>query len=473
MAVKAKLGVLLFSNAGLRKSGAGTAEGSYEQRISRNADKLLEGLSEIAELTFEGIVYGRVDLDRSMERFVVEKVDAVFALYLSWAPDANWIRFLRDMAPVPVLFACMTPDEIPFNNTFSETDSVAANTVRGLVGSLQASGSIARYDRPMMETVLGTREKILDRTRIFCAAAAVRGKLKNAVFAQMERFHEVMWSTYVAPYQLFMNVGPEMRSLPISTVRREMEKISDEEVAAAAKTVAEKYPIMDDVDRSQLEPSIRASLAVDHLAAAMGAEMVIMNDLDPVLTRELGLRPGFLPCPGGHDIPAIAEGDIGGGVAAYILRLLTGRPANFVEPGYINRQTGFFDVGHGGPADYTDPEGSVKIARDSRFAKADIQYPGAPFAWYVIPPGVKTMLHVSQYGDGFKMACTLVESVPVEHFHASFCHGRCKTLTGEADEVFGKLMEFGVTQHFVLAPGDHRKELECLAKMMNFKFLSV
>ncbi len=74
---------------------------------------------------------------------------------------------------------------------------MAANTVRGLVGSLQASGSIARMARAMTETVLGTLDEVMARAKPFFAAAHVRAKLKNAVVAHYARHHEVMWSTYV------------------------------------------------------------------------------------------------------------------------------------------------------------------------------------------------------------------------------------------------------------------------------------
>ena len=107
------------------------------------------------------------------------------------------MRFERDMPELPVLFASVVPERIPFENTFSANDSVAANTVRGLVGSLQASGSIARMDRPMAETVLGTLDEVMARAKPFFAAAHVRAKLKDAVVVHYARHHEVMWSTYV------------------------------------------------------------------------------------------------------------------------------------------------------------------------------------------------------------------------------------------------------------------------------------
>lgn len=468
-----KVGVLLFSNNGLRLSGKNTPDGTYESRMSKLESRIIEGLGQFSDTVYTGIVYTRADLDKAMKAFNADEVDGVFALYLSWAPDANWIRFQRDMTTIPVLFASMIPERIPFENTFSANDSVAANTVRGLVGSLQASGSIARMERPMLETVLGTYDDIMAKAKAFFAAAHVRAKLKEAVVAHISRHHEVMWSTYVDGFSLFKHVGPEVKVLSTSAVRREMDKVSDGDVQAALACLTGKYEVMDDVTMDKLAASVRASIAMDRVAAAAGATYIVTNDLDAALHKDLGLRPGFLPCPNGHNIPATPEGDIGAGTAAYILRLLSGKPAVVVEPGYINPNTGLVDIGHGGPNDYTNPDSKVKIAKDTRLLNADVDYPGAGFAWQVIGKGVKTMLHLSQSNQGFKMACTIVEAQDVDFFHASFCHGRVKTLTGSAAEVFGKLMQFGITQHYAVAPGDYRKEIGELASMMGFEYLEV
>lgn len=468
---RAKIGVLLFSNNGLRKSGAGTPDGTYEERMERPTDQVLSALGEFADTVCPGVVYTRADYDKAVSLFLAEQVEGVYVQYLSWAPDALWMRFQRDMPVMPVFFASVVPEKIPFENTFSANDSVAANTVRGLVGSLQASGSIARMARPMTKTALGTLDEIMAQAAPFFAAAHVRAKLKNAVVAHLARHHEVMWSTYVDGFSLFRYVGPEVKVLANSTVSREMDKVSDADVAAAVAELRGKYAVTDDVTDDKFAASVRASIAVDRAAAAMGADYVVMNDLDNVMHRELGLRPGFLPCPGGHGIPATPEGDIGAGTAAYILRTLSGKPAQVVEPGYINPDTGLVDVGHGGPNDYTEPGAKVVVAKDTRLLNADVKYPGAAFAWQVIAPGVKTLLHLSQAEGRFKMAVTLAEAQDVDFFHASFCHGRLKMLTGSAEEVFGRLLAFGTTQHYAIVSGDFRRELAELAKIMDFEYL--
>ena len=130
-----------------------------------------------------------------------------------------------------------------------------------------------------------------------------------------------------------------------------------------------------------------------------------------------------------------------------------------------------FAGGHAGPNDYTDPAGSVMIARDVRFAKTAYKNAGAPFAWYLIPPGRKTMLHISQKDGSFKMACGLVDALPAKHFITSYSHGLFRPVGQDMPTFFHKLIQEGVTQHYAVVEGDCTAELEALAKLMSFSFL--
>ncbi len=214
---------------------------------------------------------------------------------------------------------------------------------------------------------------------------------------------------------------------------------------------------MDDVAEDKLAASVRASIAVDQAAPPLGADYVVMNDLDNVMHRELGLRPGFLPCPGGHGIAATPEGDIGAGTAAYILRLLSGRPAQVVEPGYINPETGLVDVGHGGPNDYTDPEAKVVIAKDTRLLNADVKYPGAAFAWQVLAPGVKTLLHLSQGEGGYQDGLHHCRGAGCGLLPRQLLPRQAQDAHRHGDEVFSRLLAFGTTQHYAIVSGDYRR----------------
>lgn len=465
-----KTGVLFIATSRFRNLGNETSEGSYELRKNTEAEKYILSMKTFCQVVYPGPVYTREDLAKAIQMFKEQNVDSVFALFLSWSEDFTWVRFLRDMPAVPILFACTTRDSISFEDTNDESDFVEFLSAGGLVGALEASGSIMRFNRPMLETVIGHFNEIMEKARDFSKAAAVRTKLFNTNFGLLASYNEVMWSTYVDPYNLFLKAGPELRFMSVATLTREIDGIDEKAVSETCNILSSRYEVLPDVDIDKFYASVRASLALESIARKAGASVVVLNDVDVVLLGEVGLRPGFLPCPGTDDITVVPEGDIGGGLAVYILKLLSGRPVNFIEPFHIDAGNNCFAGGHAGPNDYTDPKGSVRIARDVRFAKTSYKYAGAPFAWYVIPPGIKTMLHMSESNGRFKMVCSLVEALPSRHFITSYSHGLFRPVNGGTQDFFGKLLRIGVTQHYAVVEGDYIQHLSYLAKIMDFDF---
>lgn len=467
---KAKTGLLLIATSRFRRLGEDLPQGNYESRKKSEAQQYIEELGKFSEVVYPGVVYTREDIDSAINIFQAEHVDWVFALFLSWAEDFTWVRFLRDMSQVPIFFGCKTRDEISFTDTSDETDFVEFLSAGGLVGALEASGSVKRFQRPMLVTEIGHLDELMLQAKHFAQAAAVRSDLRNISFGLLASYNEVMWSTYVDPYNLFMKAGPELRFLSVATLTKEIDLLDGTLVEKTRHALEEQYEILSDVDEEKFTASVRASLAMESVARKAGVSLVVLNDVDPVLLTDVGLRPGFLPCPGSDDITVVPEGDIGGGLAVYILKQLSGKPVNFIEPFHIDAKQNCFAGGHAGPNDYTDPAGKVKIARDVRFAKTNYKHAGAPFAWYVIPPGRKTMLHVSECNGRFKMVCTLVDALPCEHFITSYSHGLFRPLTGNVQELFHKLLQTGVTQHYSLVEGDYIQELSYLAQLLDFEF---
>lgn len=465
---KPKTGLLLIATSRFRELGKDLIQGDYESRKITEANQYNEELGKFSEVIDPGIIFTREDLTNAIRLFRSENVDWVFALFLSWTEDFAWVRFLRDMPPVPIFFGCKTRDEISFSDTVEETDFVDFLSAGGLVGSLEASGSVGRFQRPMLVSSIGKFDELMENARCFAQAAAIRTYLRHVNFGLLASYNEVMWSTYVDPYILFMKAGPELRFLSVSSLIKEIDSLDGALVENTRSKLEERYEILPEVDIDKFNASIRASLALESMARKAGIDMVVLNDVDPVLLTDVGLRPGFLPCPGTKDVTVVPEGDVGAGLAVLILKQLAGIPVNLIEPFHIDAKLGCFAGGHAGPNDYTDPAGKVKIARDVRFAKTNYKYAGAPFAWYVIPPGRKTMLHVSESNGRFKMVCTLVDALPCEHFITSYSHGLFRPVSGDVQDLFEKLLNIGVTQHYSIAAGDYTRQLSYLAHLLNF-----
>jgi L-arabinose isomerase len=472
--MKPKIGLFLIGCERFRALGTDTARGDYAARKDRFAEQFVKNLGEMAAVVFPGIVYSRQDVEKAIDRFHGEHVQGVICSFLSWSEDSNWIRFLRDMYDVPLLYYHPALPDVSYDNTYAEDDFVQFLADGGLVGNLVGSGSIKRVGREA-EVIVGDLDSARERIRSFIQAAQARDKLRRARFGLIATHNEIMWSTYIDPYNIFAKIGPELQFISYARLQQRIEAIPEAEAEAYRRELAERYVVEEDVREDLFLASARGSLALAALRDEFELDAVVLNDVSRELFETVGLRPGFYH-PSFHAKGAVMvpEGDLGAATIVYALKQLTGRHVNFVEPFYTRTNHNVFSAGHAGPNDHTDPEHAdlVRIARDVRFAKTDYKYAGAPFAWYRIPPGLKTLAHFSEMNGSYKIVCFTAESLPGKNGLCSYSHSDFKTERPVA-EVFEEIMAVGTTQHFAVVDGDHRELLRIFAKVSGFEFYAL
>ena len=173
---KAKAGLLLVASPRF-KNLSGPKRGTYGERKDKAVKEIMASL-DFLDLVWPGITYEREDAEKAMSLFYNEKVDFVLVEFLSWSEDFAWIRFLRDMPEIPVLFTNVARDRMTFETTLDEDDFVDYLCAGTLVGSLEASGSVRRVPRKNVKVVMGTRAEITEKVRVYARAAKARAILR-------------------------------------------------------------------------------------------------------------------------------------------------------------------------------------------------------------------------------------------------------------------------------------------------------
>ncbi len=471
---KSKIGMLFIGAERFRPLGSDTIDGTYEMRKELEYKAYIETISEFSEVVCIGMVYTREQAENAAKEFREEKVDCVVAIFMSWAEDYAWISFLRQISEdIPLMLASVVRDGIDITDTNDENQFIDFLSAGALVGFLEASGSVKRFGRDKVQIEIGTLSEISEKIRIFSNAAKVKRILSETKISLLACYNEAMYSTYVDPYNVYMKLGARLKFLSVADLETWVDNIPNEETNSHIEHLQSKYKILNNVDNEKFFASVRATLAMEKLARENETDLLVLNDIDTVLFGHIGLRPGFSPLHKDYDTVTVPEGDIGGGLAVYILKILTGKTANFIEPFYINKTRNTFAAGHAGPNDYTEKSENVIIARDERFAKSKWKYAGAPFAWYVFPAGEKTMLHMSEENGRMKLVATVVECLPTKHYLASYSHADFQHKTLRCEELFQRIASAGVNQHFGIAPGNVLDELEVLAQIMDFDFYRI
>ncbi len=469
---KIKAGLLVIGSPRYGFQGEGTKHGTCKDRVDKEARKLIERFKEVGEIIFPGAIYTRKEVIDAADCFYNNRVDFIIATYLTWAEDFAWIRFLRDIPDIPIFLCCIREKKYQLGN-LTETDNLLEFIKAARhVGILQATGSIHRVSDRRIKVFAGDIDAVVREAGIFGRAAKTKSLLKTSVFGLLPSFHEVMWSTYLDPFDFFVKVGPELRFVQISTLAEEISKVSDETAEKLTRSIEERFVVANDVERSTFIESVRASIGVEMMARKLGLDVVVLNDIDPGLISLLGLRPGF--CPASFDADAAivtSEGDIGAALAVYVLKIMSDNVVNFTEIFYPDIENGTFIAGHGGPNDYTNPKyrENVKVVVDNRFAKTNNKFAGAPFAWVRFSPGRKTMLNIMECGSNYKVVCTLVDSLDGDLFLQNYSHSVLRPSI-PIDEFFTTCMDLGITQHWGLTDGDYSVEVRQFCSLMGFEY---
>ena len=478
---KARAGLLLIASPRF-KNLDGPKRGTYHERKLKAVEDIKATMG-FMDLVYPGIVYEKEDAMKAMDLFYNEKVDFIYAEFLSWSEDFAWIRFLRDCPEVPIFFANVAKPRMTFETSLDEDDFVDYLCAGTLVGSLEASGSIKRVPRKNVKTVMGTREQITERLKVFASAARTRAILRRSSLGLMANMNEAMWSTYIDNYDLFTKIGPEIHYLPYSDYGTEIENLSEEEVKAYADELTAKYKMMPDVEYDKFIGCVKATLAIKKMAEKNDIDCYVYNDIDRATFRTAGCRAGFYPQWFNENVSVLVpEADIGAGIATYVLKLISGKNVNFIEPFHIEDDFGTFAGGHAGPNDHNDPQwqDNVIISRDVRFAKTSWKYAGAPFAWYRISPGWKTVAGLYEEDGRYKLVTFMAESLSEKdtsqstkkHLLATYSHTIFKPVV-PAKELWQKVLNIGATQHYAIVDGDWRPQLEALAQMMGFEYYDI
>jgi len=478
---KPRAGLLLVASPRF-KNLYGPKRGTYGERKEKAVEEIKASM-DFLELVDPGIVYEREDAEKALKLFFDNDVDFVYAEFLSWSEDFAWIRFLRDCPAMPIIFANVAKPRMTFETTLDEDDFVDYLCAGTLVGSLEGSGSIKRIPRKGVKTVMGTRDEITEKVKVFAEAARVRAILRRSTVGLMANMNEAMWSTYIDNYDLFTKIGPEIHYLPYSDYGAEIEALTDEEVETYANNLTSRYKMMPDVEYDKFIGCVKATLAIKKMAEKNGIDCYVYNDIDQATFRTAGCRAGFYPNWFNENVSVLVpEADIGAGLITYILKLLTGKHVNFIEPFHIEDDFGTFAGGHAGPNDHNDPawQDNVVISRDVRFAKTNWKYAGAPFAWYRISPGLKTVAGLYEQGGKYKLITFLAESLSEKdtpqstkkHLLATYSHTIFKPQV-PVKQLWEQVLRIGATQHYAIVDGDCRAQLEDLASIMGFDFYNL
>jgi len=198
-----------------------------------------------------------------------------------------------------------------------------------------------------------------------------------------------------------------------------------------------------------------------------------MNDVIDEMHAQLGLRPClFNPHMSNSGVIVVMEADIAAGVAMRTLRLFTGQSPFYTEIFTADLENNSLLMGHAGYHDpiNRDPDQPLQIIPDVEYENSDT-FTGAAI-YFKYRPGPVTVINSVYTGVKLRWSVFEGESLPGPMKMDGNCHLFCSTELPAA-ALYGRMLDAGVSQHFVIVPGHIKGSLKTLCGWLDIDFLDL
>jgi len=450
-----KLGILFLTGKWLEDVGAN--KGFYStlpEVLKKDASKVKEMLGREVDIIDTGIVNSLNKAVRASEIFEKSSVDAILICYLTWGEDFLLLEVIKRLPATPLLLWSYVPSaKLP-----QSFNMVQLFRFSGPVAAMQAGGLLKRMGKNFC-VISGSvdNDKVCEEIKRYLKAVRVIAELKDLTVGLLPSFCDAMTGTHIDPDILKKHLGINVQPVTVKEYYEISKDIPDDEIKRYADILKKMYRVK--VSDTALYKGIRASSGLLKIIERYNLKALAFNDLDIELHQYFGLRP-CLTLPGIFERAVISmEGDIGGAIAMYILRELTGKPTMYTEIfTYEEKKNGFL-AGHAGIHDIrvASPK-EISIVPDYEYMEVEKETATMQFE---ARPGKVTMLNLFFNGKEFRMTAVKGNAIRTEKTFEISPYIYIKPEV-PVNEFMKSVIQRGATQHWAVVHQDVIRELECL-----------
>lgn len=464
-----RLGVLLVTSGWFREVGLQGAGSDTTQEVSRAGTAVVKRLEEFADPVYDGVLFSTADAEKAARRILAEGVDGLLLAPLMWCEDAIPRAALAILKGLPLVLWTYSPgpslpDVVPFQVMLRGS---------GAVCTMQLSGMLKREGTAFW-SVAGHAEdrSVFQEIGSLVQAMAVRRILRSARIGMLPFPCDQMSSTWVDEFGLRARYGVQLRHLELERVRRCAQECAVEEMQAFQEAILKSGASVE-VDEKNLHEGICYAIALARVMREEQLSGLAMNDVIPEMHASFGLRPCLCnPVLSSSGAVVSMEADVGAATAMLALRLFTGESPFYAEPFSADYASNVILMGHAGYHDTAnaDPGAPVRIVSDVEYENSDPFTGAASFFKY--RPGPVTAVNSVWDGEGLQWCCVEGDSLP----GPAKLEGNCHVLFRPAmpvKEMFRKVVEIGVSQHWLFIPGLRAADLAMLCSMLGVRFVRV
>lgn len=455
------LGGDYFWQSGVYDAKEGRFAG-FAQAVESDVAAAIAELSKHYQVVTSGILHTKEEAVREAKLFQDENVDAIVYCPIIWTNDQPLLSFIQEAKRVPLIMWAYCP----YHGLPEYMKAEEFLRASGPVSVQQSSNILHRFGWDYGVTFGNEKEEatICELKAFIKAALAAKG-LKGTRIGVLPSSCRVVISSWIDEFYLLEKFGVELTYISVDAFDRMVKEVKESDAADYVRFL-KSYPVFG-ADDDCLRASAKQALAMVRLAEEYQLSGIALEDFNDEIYKILKFRPHlYHPRLGELETYIGLEADVPGTLATIIVSRLAEKPGLFNELFTVNRYNNTFLMGHPGPLDlrFGDPS-TYTVTRDLEFDSAPDC--GAWISFRALA-GPMTLLNLTPEYGKLKATAFTGDSLNVPRVLEGYAHMLLQP-KGDAVQLYKKLVELGLMQHWGTVQGDVIPELRFLAKQLNLE----
>jgi L-fucose isomerase-like protein len=400
------------------------------------------------------------DEARAREALAKQDFDLLVVCLAGWIPSHTVIDVISPFAHKPMVLWGLT-GHYEGGRLVTTADQAGTTALRD---PMDALGFRFKYVYDTPDEPGGSAPGVLDYAKVARAASLLRrSRIGMMGYRDMR-----LYGTLVDGVSLRRVVGAEVDVFEMLEVVQRMAEKKAADVRTVVDRLLSEWDFGGDVDPAVLDQPIRMYLAIKDLVRERGYQGVSLIDVDGV-KKLLKFTPGLVLSllADFENLAAIPENDGLGAVTQLMVRYLTGQVGAYFEFYEFLKDRVLMGVPDFIPGAVAD--GKVR-ARISKFGQL------APGVLNVskVRTGRVTLCRLASRGDRYRMHIATGEAVTPSPWEEAGWEQPAPQLPGLEIILDDPVRDFArkvLSQHYILAYGDHRSQLVDLCELLGIEVI--
>jgi L-fucose isomerase-like protein len=431
-----------------------------ERKVAR-AREVLErsGLELVATEPVSDDPAGQ-DEERARNELALQDFDLLIVCLAGWIPSHTVIDVISPFAHKPMVLWGLTGN-YEDGRLVTTADQAGATALRDPMEAMNFKFKYI-YDTP--DEPYGSVRKVLAFAEIARAAALLRRSRVGMMGYRDMR----LYGTLVDGVSLRRVVGSEVDVFEMLEVVQRMALKDEADVRAVTNHLLSEWDFEGEIDRTAFDQPIRMYLAIKDLIEERGYKGISLIDVDGV-KKLLKFSPGLVMSllMDLENVAAIPENDALGSITQLIVRYITGQVGAYFEFYEFMKDRVLMGVPDFIPSAIA--EGKVR-ARISKFGMLS----SGVLNISKIKTGRATLCRLASRGDRYKMHIVTGEAVTPRGWEEAGWDQPSPQLPGLEiilDEPVEDFAQKVLSQHYIIAFGDHQSQLSGLCRLLGIEVI--